>query len=124
MSTAREKSLDARNALAVHQLPTLKNTPLSFRPTASARQAKLLRVGGPSLKALPAIGIGAGVVFATNAAADQTSEIRGASVNGDGPAPMRLEKSNIGTSDHAELDAPDVRNAKQAARENSLRRRI
>ncbi|MDZ4084676.1 MAG: hypothetical protein U1E10_17170 [Bdellovibrionales bacterium] len=81
--------------------------------TASARQARLLRVGGPSLKALPAIGIGAGVVFATNAAADQTSEIRGASVNGDGPAPMRLEKSNIGTSDIAELEAPVVRSTKR-----------
>lgn len=73
--------------------------------TASARTAKLLRAGGSSLKALPAIGLGAGVIFATGASADQTSATRAASMNADGPTPIRLEKSNIGSSDLDELEA-------------------
>ncbi len=99
------KIADEKARLAIRQSRLARAEKLYGHGTASARQAKLLRVGGPSLKALPAVALGAGVIFAGNAAADQTSEIRAVSVNAEGPAPVRLGKSNIGVNGTSDLES-------------------
>jgi hypothetical protein len=99
------KIADEKARLTMRQARLANAEKLYGHGTASARQAKLLRAGGPSLKALPAVALGAGVIFAGGAAADQVSEVRAVSVNAEGPAPIRLEKSNIGDSEISGLDA-------------------
>jgi hypothetical protein len=99
------KIADEKARLAIRQIRLARAEKLHGHGTASARQARLLRVGGPSLKALPVVGLGAGVIFARAAAADQTSEIRAVSVTAEGPAPVRLGKSNIGASGSSDLES-------------------
>lgn len=99
------KIADEKARLAIRQSRLARAEKLIGHETASARHAKMLRAGGPSLKALPAVALGAGVIFAGAATADQTSEIRAVSVTAQGPAPVRLGKSNIGMSGTSELES-------------------
>jgi hypothetical protein len=117
------KIADEKARLAIRQSRLATAEKLYGHGTASARQAKMLRVGGPSLKALPAVALGAGVIFAGTAAANQTSEIRAVSVTAEGPAPVRLEKSNIGATGRSDLESEDGTLPNTSASTNSLARK-
>jgi len=100
VTAVKLKIADEQARLAFRQDQLQRAEKLYGHGTARAREAKLLRLGGSSLKALPAIGLGAGVIFAGS----ETPALRAVSVNDNGPVPVRLEKSNIGNSDFPELE--------------------